>query len=81
MVSDSSDELDLAASLGDLALSFFADIASLDDNWDLRYPASTKELGISELEEVDDRSGILGLFLNVSFAHLFGDESPQLAQS
>jgi len=74
-------QLDLAAGFRDLAFGFFADITSLDDNWDFWYPASAEELGVAELEEVDDGSLAFGLLSEVFLAHLFGHKSPQLLHS
>jgi hypothetical protein len=71
-------ELNLAASFNNFALGLFADVSSLDDNWNIWYPTSTKELGVSELKEVDDGSFVFGLLGEVLFAHFFGDKSPEL---
>lgn len=71
-------ELNLAPSLDNLALSLFTDISSLNNDWNFGYPASTEELGVSELKEVDDGSFVVGLLGEVLLAHFFGDKSPEL---
>jgi hypothetical protein len=71
-------ELNLAAGFNDFALGLFADVSSLDDNWNIWYPTSTKELGVSEVKEVDDGSFVFGLLGEVLFAHFFGDKGPEL---
>jgi hypothetical protein len=71
-------ELNLAASLNNLALSLFANVSSLDDDWNIRYPTCTEELCVSELEEVYDGSFVLWLFGEVLLAHFFRDKSPEL---
>jgi len=70
--------LNLATGFDNLTLSLFADVSSLDDDWDIWYPASTEELGVSELKEIDDGSFVFGFLGEVLFAHFFGDKSPEL---
>ena len=70
--------MNLAAGFDNLTLSLFADVSSLDDDWDIWDPASTEELGVSELKEIDDGSFVFGFLGEVLFAHFFGDKSPEL---
>jgi len=70
--------LNLAAGFDNLTLSLFADVSSLDDDWDIWDPASTEELGVSELKEIDDGSFVFGFLGEVLFTHFFGDKSPEL---
>ena len=71
-------ELNLATSFDNLAFGLFGDVSSLDNDWHIWYPASTEELGVPELKEVDDGSFVLGLLGEVLLAHFFGDKSPKL---
>lgn len=72
-------ELNNTAGLLDLALSFLANIASLDDDGNLRETALSEDLGVAQREKVEDNSLVgRSAAVNVLLAGFFGDERPEL---
>lgn len=68
------DQLHNTTSLLDLPLGLLAEVARLDDQWDLGYPALAEYLCVTEGEEVEDGSGVGLAGGNVLLAGLGGDE-------
>lgn len=78
-VDDLSNELNDTTGLLNLALSFLADVASLDDNGDFRETALSEDLGVTQRKEVEDDSLVGGSAArDVLLAGLLGDERPEL---
>lgn len=73
------DELDNTASLLDLLLSLGRDVAGADDDGDLRKAALSENLGVAEVEDVED-GGLVTLLGEVGVALLSGDERPELVE-
>lgn len=63
-----------------LLLGKFGNIAGLDDNWDIREPSLSKDLGVPEGQKVDDWGDITSLLGEVLLATLGGDEGPKLVK-
>ena len=73
------DELDNTASLLDLLLGLGGEVAGADDDGDLGEAALAKDLGVAEVEEVEDGS-LVALLGEVLVALLSGDERPELVE-
>lgn len=74
-----SNELNHATGFLDLALSFLADVAGLDDERNLRDAALAEDLGVTERKKVND-DGLVGgsLPAQVLLTGLLGYQRPQL---
>lgn len=75
------DQLHNTTSLLDLPLGLLAEVARLDDQRNLGYPALAEHLCVTEGEEVEDGSGVGLAGGNVLFARLGRDERPELWKS
>lgn len=73
------DELDNTTSLLDLLLGLGADIAGADDDGDGGKTALSEDLGVAEVEEVEDGS-VTTLLGEVLIALLGGDQGPELVE-
>ena len=73
------DELDNTAGLLDLLLGLSGEVAGTDDDGDLREAALAEDLGVAEVEEVED-GGLVALLGKVLLALLSGDEGPELVE-
>lgn len=75
----SSDENDATTGFGDFAFGFLADIASLNDNGDVRKTSFAEDLGVTESEKVNDGSGVLrSTFGEVLVLSFLGEQAPKL---
>lgn len=63
-----------------LLLSELGNVAGLDDDWDIRKPSLSKDLGVAEGQKVDDWGNITGLLGEVLLAGLGRDEGPELVE-
>ena len=71
--------MDNATSLLDFPLRLFAEVSCLNNDWDFGKPALAEDLGVSEGEEIDNRSSARLLLLGqVLVTSLRGDERPEL---
>ncbi len=73
------DELDNTASLLDLLLGLSGEVAGADNDGDLREAALTEDLGVTEVEQVED-GGLVALLGEVLVALLSGDKGPELVE-
>ena len=73
------DELDNTAGLLDLLLGLSGEVAGTDDDGDLGEAALAEDLGVAEVEEVED-GGLVALLGKVLLALLSGDEGPELVE-
>ena len=73
------DELDNTAGLLDLLLGLSGEVAGTDDDGDLREAALAEDLGVAEVEEVED-GGLVALLGKVLLALLSGNEGPELVE-
>lgn len=76
----SCDKLYNTASLLHFAFRIGADVASFDDDGYFRDAAFAEQLRVAEIEEVDDRSLIGGLGVEVLLPLLLGNERPELVE-
>ena len=74
------DELDDTARLLDLALGLGGEVAGADDERDLRNATLSEHLGVAEIEQVEDRSGVGLLVGEVLLALLSWHEGPELIE-
>jgi len=74
-----SNELDDTTGFLDLALSFLADVASLDNERDVGDTALSENLGVTEGEQIED-NGLVGrsVLTQVLVASLLGNKGPEL---
>ena len=81
MVMRLCDELDNTTGLLDLLLGLSGEVASADDDGDLRETALAEDLGVAEGQEVED-GGRVGVTLagKVLLALLGGNEGPELLE-
>jgi hypothetical protein len=73
------DELDDTASLLDLLLGLCREVPGADDDRDLGEATLAENLGVAEVEEVEDGS-LVALLGEVLVALLSGDEGPELVK-
>ena len=76
---DLCDELDDTASLLDLLLGLCREVPGADDDRDLGEATLAENLGVAEVEEVEDGS-LVALLGEVLVALLSGDERPELVE-
>merc|ERR1712226_216755 len=73
------DELDDTAGLLDLLLGLGGEVAGADDDGDLGEAALAQDLGVAEVEQVENGS-LVALLGEVLVALLSGDERPELVE-
>jgi hypothetical protein len=73
------DELDNTAGLLDLLLGLSGEVAGADNDGDLGEAALAEDLGVAEVEEVED-GGLVALLGEVLVTLLSGDERPELVE-
>jgi hypothetical protein len=73
------DELDNTASLLDLLLGLSRDVAGADDDGDGGKAALAEDLGVPEIEDVED-GGLVALLGEVLIALVGGNERPELVE-
>ena len=73
------DELDDTTGLLDLLLGLSGEVAGADDDGNLGKAALAENLGVAEVEEVED-GGLVALLGEVLIALLSGDERPELVE-
>jgi hypothetical protein len=72
------DKLDNTTGLLDLALRVLGEVASTDDEGDLRDATLAEDLAVAKGKEVENGGGLGGLVGQVLLALLGGDEGPEL---